>query len=81
MRIKQEMFRKEFEKFNFTFETSTLDLPAPSGRNEEDLFNMEDEEFLRQQADLGGDLEGLYTQLVVKQKEHFKTEGSVSDFS
>jgi hypothetical protein len=35
MRIKQEKFKREFEKFNFNFETTNLDMPKGNIGNEE----------------------------------------------
>ena len=81
MRVKQDKFRKEFEKFNFTFDTMNLDMPSASTKNEDDLFNMADETFEQQKEALGTDLADLFSTIGQKQREYYKLEGSVSEFS
>mmetsp|Transcript_35837 Transcript_35837/g.34873 ORF Transcript_35837/g.34873 Transcript_35837/m.34873 type:complete len:82 (-) Transcript_35837:45-290(-) len=80
MRVKQDKFRKEFEKFNFTFDTMNLDMPSGSTKNEDDLFNMADETFEQQKEALGTDLVDLFNTIGLKQREYYKLEGSVSEF-
>jgi hypothetical protein len=44
MRQKQDKFKKEFEKFNFNFDTTNLDMPKGNIANEE-FINHDDQDF------------------------------------
>lgn len=52
MRMKQDRFKKEFEKLNFAFETQNLDMPKGSHNNEE-YINEVDEDFEKERDMLG----------------------------
>ena len=80
MMIKQERFRKEFEKFKFQFDSHNLDLPRGKAENERELE--ESDPLMKSQFDmLGGDLLDIANILFPKSKNLYQAEGQIIEYN
>ena len=60
MMIKQEKFRKEFDRLNFVFETSHLNLPK--GQADADTLLEQEDAYIKAQSEqLGADLNDIHS--------------------